>query len=268
MKKILLAAAAVALLATPALAHRQWLMPSATVFSGEGLWVAVDAAVSNDLFYFEHNPMNIDNLKIVMPDGSEGKAQNVGKGKYRNVFDVELTQAGTYRIASVNEGGMLFANYKQNGERKRWRGKASEMAAAIPADATELSISENSGRVETFVTSGKPSDKTLKPKGKGLEFVPVTHPNSLVAGEAARFRFLLDGKAAADLEVTVTPGGIRYRDSLNEINVKTDKDGYFSVTFPEPGYYYLAASIQDDKASVKNAKRRASYAATLEAAAP
>ena len=73
----------------------------------------------------------------------------------------------------------------------------------------------------------------------------------------------------ADLgQPNVTPGGIRYRDALNEIKIATDKDGYFNVTLPSPGYYYLAASVQDDKASVKNAKRRASYAATLEAAAP
>ena len=268
MKKIILAVAAAALLSTPALAHRQWLMPSATILSGNGMWVAVDAAVSNDLFYFEHNPMNIDNVKITLPDGSAGTMQNVGKGKYRNVFDVELTQAGTYRIASVNEGGMVFANYMLNGERKRWRGKADEIAKAIPADATDVKLSENFGRIETFVSLGKPTDKTLKAKGKGLEFVPVTHPNALVAGEAAKFRFVLDGKAAKDLEVTITPGGIRYRDELGEIKAKTDKDGYFSVTLPNPGYYYLQASIEDDRASLKNAKRRASYAVTLEAAAP
>src|SRR4051812_47665795 len=45
--------AAAALLSTPAAlsAHRMWLLPSATVFSGTDGWVTVDAAVSNDLFF-------------------------------------------------------------------------------------------------------------------------------------------------------------------------------------------------------------------------
>ena len=33
-------------------AHRAWMLPSATVLSGNEPWVTVDAAVSNDLFYF------------------------------------------------------------------------------------------------------------------------------------------------------------------------------------------------------------------------
>jgi len=63
--------------------------------------------------------------------------------------------------------------------------------------------------MEVFVSSGKPSDNVFKPTGAGLELVPITHPNDLFAGDTSNFRFLLDGKPAADIEVTVIPGGIR-----------------------------------------------------------
>ena len=46
-KQILRLAATVALAAmavVPASAHRQWMMPSATVLSGDDVWVTVDAA--------------------------------------------------------------------------------------------------------------------------------------------------------------------------------------------------------------------------------
>jgi uncharacterized GH25 family protein len=43
-------------------AHRSWMLPSATVLSGDDVWVTVDAAVSNDLFYFEHFPLRIANI--------------------------------------------------------------------------------------------------------------------------------------------------------------------------------------------------------------
>ena len=43
-------------------AHRAWMLPSATVLSGEEPWITVDAAVSNDLFYFEHVPMRLKGI--------------------------------------------------------------------------------------------------------------------------------------------------------------------------------------------------------------
>ena len=50
-------------------AHRQWMLPSSTVLSKTGAWVTVDAAVSNELFYFDHVPMRLNNLRITAPDG-------------------------------------------------------------------------------------------------------------------------------------------------------------------------------------------------------
>ena len=75
----------------PALAHKAWLQPSQTVIAGTHPWITVDAAVSNDLFYFNHVPLRTEGLVITAPDGSTVDAQNVATGKYRTVFDVELT---------------------------------------------------------------------------------------------------------------------------------------------------------------------------------
>ncbi|TDF64360.1 DUF4198 domain-containing protein [Cupriavidus sp. L7L] len=256
-----LALAALAPLA--AHAHRQWLLPSATVLSGNDSWVTVDAAVSNDLFYFEHVPLRLDNLQVTAPDGSAVKAENAATGKYRSTFDVHLTQPGTYRVAVVNQG--LFASYKVDGQAKRWRGSAENFAREVPANAQELTVTQAEGRVESFVTAGKPSDKGLRTTGRGLELAPITHPNDLVAGDTASFRLLLDGKPAANLKVEVVPGGIRYRDKLQELSVTTDADGKFSVKWPAPGMYWMEAEVRDDKATFKQAKsRRATYAVTLE----
>ena len=43
-----------AALAPSLFAHRQWVLPSSTVLSAADPWVTVDAAVSNELFYFDH----------------------------------------------------------------------------------------------------------------------------------------------------------------------------------------------------------------------
>lgn len=261
--------AGVALLAClplAAQAHRAFIVPSETVLSANG-WITVDAAVSNDLFYFNHNPLRLENLKVTGPDGAAVEATNVNTGKFRSTFDLNLATNGTYKIGMVND--MLMAQYEdEKGERKRWRGSAATLSE-LPANAKNLQLTQNQTRVETFVTAGKPNDVALKPSGSGLELVPVTHPNDLFAGEPATFGFVLDGKPAANVKVTVVPGASRYRNKQNEMELTTDSAGKVAITFADPGMYWLQAQVQDDKPTVKQAKqRRASYVATFEVLPP
>ena len=260
--KVAIAIAVSLSLPIAAQAHRPWLLPSATVLSGEDQWITVDAAISDSLFYFDHNPMKLDTLKVYAPDGTELKPENIATGQLRSTFDVHLAKPGTYRITVASDG--LMGRYKLNGEDKRWRGTA-ETLSEIPKEATDLEITQGQRRQDTFVTTGKPTDTVLKTTGSGLELVPVTHPNDLIAGEESSFRLVLDGKPAANVEVVIVPGGIRYRDNLNEIRVKTGADGGFRVTWAEPGFYWLSANARDAKPTVEKAKsRNASYAVTLE----
>ena len=276
-------------------AHRAWMLPSATVLSGDEPWISVDAAVSNDIFYFEHFPLQIEGvgeplmlpgqtpaakdakapparpraqLEIIRPDGSLAQPQFGNTGRYRSTFDVQLDQKGTWKLAIANQG--LFARYQENGEMRRWSGKAADFAKQVPKNAEKLQVSESTSRMEVFVTSGQPSEQVLKPTNQGLELIANTHPNDLFAGEAASFAFLLDGKPAADLKVTVIAEGIRYRDSLNEIVLSTDKNGAFSITWPQAGMYWLEAVSTQAMTSTESpaTEKRASYSATLEVLAP
>lgn len=268
MKTLLRTACAVAALtaalAAPlaAQAHRQWLLPSTTVLSGSDPWITVDAAVSNDLFIFEHVPMRLDGLVITGPDGQPVQPQNAATGKYRSTFDVQLAKPGTYKIASVGDG--VMASYKLNGEQKRWRGAEAELKSAVPAEATEVRISHNQRRVETFATVGEPTVEALQITGKGLELAPVTHPNDLFAGETAQFRLMLDGEPASGVEVSIVRGGVRYRDEPGEMTATTGADGLFSVTWPEPGMYWLEAGVRGGPSPIEGAQRAAGYVATLE----
>jgi uncharacterized GH25 family protein len=266
-------------------AHRAWMLPSATVLSGEDPWITVDAAVSNDLFYFEHFPLRIQGignldttpaggppgmrprpaavLQLLAPDGSAAKAENGSIGRYRSTFDLHLTQKGTYKLAIANSG--LFASYKENGQMRRWMGSAEAFAKQVPANATDLKVAQNSSRMEVFVTSGNPTTSALKTSGSGLELAPITHPNDLFAGEAAEFSLLLDGKPAAGVEVSVIPGGNRYRDELGEIKTTSDAAGKISITWPHAGMYWLEAELSTrEGVSAPATERRASYSATLE----
>ncbi len=245
-------------------AHKSWLLPSSTVISGkEDLAVTVDAASSNDLFYFDHRPIPLNGLVITAPGGGDVTPENTSTGKYRSTFDVPLKDAGTYRISLVSDN--LFARYKENGQEKRWRGKPENLSKEIPPTATDVVVTQAQRRLETFVSVGSPNDAALKPTGAGLELVPVTHPNDLVANEEAEFKFVIDGKPAAGVKVEIVRGGIRYRNQLGDMTVTSDENGAFKFKWPEAGMYWLEASVTDDKTSIKDAKeRRASYAGTFE----
>ena len=102
-RHLIAGAIAALMLSGAAQAHRQWMLPSSTTLSGNDSWVTVDAAVSNDVFYFEHNPMRTDTIAVTQPDGTQGKIENAATGKYRSTFDVHLDKPGTWRIASVTK---------------------------------------------------------------------------------------------------------------------------------------------------------------------
>jgi uncharacterized GH25 family protein len=242
-------------------AARAWLLPSQTVVANAGGWVAVDAAMADDLFSVNQGAMNIDALAVTGPDGQPVAPQNLAKAKTRATFDLELRQPGTYRICVADD--MVMARWEEEGKPKRWRGTPAEMASGIPANAAKLEVEQMQRRIETFVSVGKPS--ALKTKGAGLEIAPLQHPNDLYAGEAAKFRFLLDGKPAQDLGVEIVAGGNRYRDTQNEMRLKTDQDGVVTVTWPAAGMYWLDAAVADEGATIAGVKqRRATYNATFE----
>ncbi len=269
--------AAAALLSVPVAlsAHRMWLLPSATVFSGTDGWVTVDAAVSNDLFFFDHQPLRLDGMKVWQPDGSEGTLENGTTGRYRSVFDVKLDKPGTWKIGT--QMSAVMGSFKVDGVEKRLgrRGPPQPNAPApltvadIPANATDVKVTEVTGRNEIFVTAGAPTTTVFKTTGKGLEFAPVTHPDELVAGETAKFRFLVDGKPAAGIKVTVIPGGKRYRNDEGARELTTGADGMLSVDWPTAGMYWLSATLTDAKATSPRAtERRMSYVTTLEVLTP
>lgn len=302
---LLLAAAAIGV-ASPAAAHRQWLLPSATSLSGEDPWVSFDAAVSNDLFYVDHFPMQLGGIKVWQPDGTPGEMQHGSTGRYRSVFDVQLTKPGTWKIGTEMSG--LQGSFKVDGQERRVGGRPGPggpggagrpegpggpqhdrqgapggrgganggaprppavSASDIPANATDVKLTQTLSRNFVFVTRGEPTATVFQPTNKGLEMVPVTHPDELVAGEAASFRFLVDGKPAPGLKVAVVPGGKRYRDAEDGMELTTGSDGVLKVTFPTAGMYWLNAGFTDNKPTEARATdRRMSYTSTFEVMTP
>ncbi|WP_377701464.1 DUF4198 domain-containing protein [Pseudoduganella sp. UC29_71] len=263
----LLLAAALAGLALNAAAHKPWLLPSSSVVDAKEPWVTVDAAISEGLFDIDHQPLKLDAIVVTGPDGARVDLQNASTGRLRSTFDVKMNKPGTYKIALVQQN--VMGSYKLNGEMKRFRGTEETLAKDVPADAQEVKLTRTASRLETFVSANETDMAVFKPTGVGLELVPVTHPNDLRAGEKATWRFLLDGKPAANQAFSLIPGGVKYRGTLGEVRHTTDAKGEITFTLPEANMYLVSASWPAAAAPAPGQPpqmppRRATYSATVE----
>jgi uncharacterized GH25 family protein len=261
-KRCVTAVALATLMVGAAHAHRAWFVPSSTVVSGDNAWVTIDGAISNNLFFPDHRPMQIASISVTAPDGKAVQIANASVGQYRTTFDIKLEQKGTYRIAQANSG--FNASYKEGNETKRWRGTLAEFTAQGIDKKPGVELTANSRRVETFVTNGAPTE--IKATGKGLELVAgQTHPNDLYSGEEATFKMLDNGKPAANVEVTLIQGGDRYREQAGEVKLKTAADGSLKVKFANPGMYWLEAESRGTATMEgKQVKSQSTYVAVLE----
>lgn len=249
-------------------AHNLWLLPSETNKAGKGGWVTFDLAASENLFSFESGAPKISAPQVVAPDASITEVQNVFEGKLRTSFDVEIAQPGTYKVFVASSG--LSARWETpEGKRGFWpergvKANPADFATAVPKDAKNLEVTQGSRRIETFVTLGKTTTQAFAPTNEGLELVPITHPNDLAVSEPAEFKFLMDGKPAAGVKVSVIAGGSRYRNSPEELELETDKNGLVKVKWKQMGTYWLGASYRDEKAKKPAKFRSGNYSATFE----
>ena len=306
IRYLALAASAAIALAAPGYAHDQWLKPSVTVLSDTTQSVTVDAGTSTIPFQPNHQPMNVENMQVVRPDGTAGAIENTARGRYRTTFDVKIDMPGTWRIG--NSSSNLGGSFKVDGA--DWRigrrrgppagapgaagappgaGPGNPPAGAggpgagagappanmvatadeIPAGATDIQLTESHSRNEFFVTAGNPTEQVYTPTGSGLEFVPQVSPTDLVMGEPAQFQYLVDGQPAVGVEVTVIADGQRYHSETYSMDLTTDANGMINIDWPVAGFYWLSAQVEDEKPSDARAnKRRMTYIATLEVVAP
>ena len=259
-KRLITAAAVASLMVGAAHAHRAWFVPSATVVSGDNAWVTIDGAVSNNLFFPDHRPMQIDAISITAPDGSSVKPANAMVGQYRTTFDLKLDQKGTYRIAQANSG--LNASWKEGTETKRWRGTMAEYVSQGIDKKPGVELTLSNRRVETFVTNGAPTP--IKSTGKGLE-LSGAHPNDLYSGEEVTFKLTDNGKPAANVEITLIQGGDRYREEAGEVKLKTGADGSFKMKAANAGMYWLEAEARGTTTMEgKTLNSSSTYVAVLE----
>ncbi len=188
-----------AAVALPAAAHTPFLAPTSFDVR-EGGTVSLDAAFAEAFFVPE---VAFDNSEFVVtdPSGRTRAAETVQRLRTRTVVEHTLDAGkGTYRFSTGPRLGALFRTWELGGKRESTR----DPAVKIPSGATVVSDFQSLTLAETYVSVGAPDRAALAARGKGLEFVPVTHPSDLYAGEDFEFVVQYDGKPLPAQKVEVT----------------------------------------------------------------
>lgn len=226
----LLATAALALaVSLPASAHTPYLVPS-NFAPRAGQTIALDASFA-EAFFVPEAAFDGSQFTVTGPDGAESPLASQAM-KTRAVAEYTLPAGtGTYRISTGPRLGALFRTWEQNGKRESSR----DPAAKIPAGAKVISDFQSLTQAVSYVTVGNPDRAALAPRNKGLELVPVTHPNDLYVGEAFDFIVQYDGKPLADQPLEITEAVWSSDRTPQVANLKSDVAGHVRIPLSAAG---------------------------------
>lgn len=236
-------ALSLALLAPSVQAHPLWMLPSEfNLSTEESFWITVDATAAHGVFTFD-KAVGLDNVNIYTPAGDRQRMGPYFKGKRRSVFDLEIDTDGTYKV-ELSTPQRYFTTYEIGSRNTKRRVFANKQEADLPKGAKNVSTTAVQAISAFYITQGAPSDKVLEATGKGFELHPLTHPSDVVAKENARFKFTFDGKPLANLDIEITPHGTAWRDSREQMDLKTDKDGVVTFKPTVAGPHLLMTSMR------------------------
>lgn len=227
-------------------AHPRWILPSHFAFSKEsGQWAAFDVSASNDVFRFD-KPASADSAQIIDPQGTKHRPNFILKSKRRSSFDYFFEKPGTYKISASNPAKYWTRYTNAEGKEKWLAANKLQRDSLLPEGAKNASTVIYHTTVETYLTQGAPNKTSFALQKKNLELVPVTHPSSLVAGEAIEFIAYNNGNTQAGVEVQLELNGSHYRNNRELLKAVTDQSGKFSITPHAGGVYLLKANLKGD----------------------
>jgi len=242
------AALSFALLAPSVQAHPMWMLPSEFNLSTEdSFWITVDATAAHGVFTFD-KPLGLDNVSIYSPEGDRQRIGPYFKGKRRSVFDLEIDTDGTYKV-ELSSPQRYFTTYEIGARNTKRRIFANKQEAEVPEGAKNVKTTAVQAISAFYITQGAPSNKVLEVTGKGFELHPLTHPSDVVAKEKSRFKFTFNGEPLVDMDVEITPHGTAWRNSRDQMNLKTDKNGVITFSPEVVGPHLLMASMRKAVAS-------------------
>ncbi len=229
MKTIVLAAALVAALATPAFGYTSYLKP-ADFWPDRGV-VAVEGAFASQFFIPQIAVSG--NAIVLNPDGAPGLFERIEvTGRVAHLAP-DLPHGGTYRISTGEQIGQVTTLVGVDGQ---WRPLGQ---GEIPPEGAPTTTLQAVSLADVYVTRGAPTRVVVDRAIGRLAIRPLTHPNQVLAAAGFQIEVLFDGAPMANTAIVIYAAGDP--DTKLDRFVVTGADGRALVSFEAPGQFVLAA---------------------------
>lgn len=239
-----------------AAAHSPYLLPN--VFDvGQRKLVTVQGSFT-ETFFVPDVAMKSDDYHEIAPDGKKVALSPIYTQDL-TIVEAPTPDAGTYRISTGQRQGRMSKAVVVDG---KW--EFLEPGQPAPKVGKVVDI-RSITTADVYVTRGAPNSNALAPRNAGLEFRPLSHPNSLFVGSEAKFEVLFDGRPLAKQAVAIHFGDERYSDKKIYAETTTDDEGKFSVKLTRPGVYLAMSRHRVDAAAAGQVAASHTYSITFEA---
>lgn len=229
MKSFALPALIFAAIVSPVSAHTPYLVPMD--FAPTQPAVTLHGSITDSGFFVPEFPFADGDFTVTASDGTITTANGLQLSQL-SLFETRFTAEGTYRISTGNRDTRSQNMAVVEG---KWR---SVRASDITPDMKVIKVA-TMVRSDTYVSYKAPSERAPAPDGKGLEIVPLTHPNKVFAGQPFRYRVDFNGQPAHDVQWQMFRANDAYEDTAFKAIGQTPADGVLETTFDKPGIYII-----------------------------
>jgi uncharacterized GH25 family protein len=245
-------------LAAPILAsaHAPFLLPN-TFDASDRKHVTVFASFT-ETFFEPDVVMKADDYHLIAPDGTKVPLTPI-YAQDLAIIEAPMTVQGTYRISTGQRSGRTAKAALVNGE---WEFLAKDKPA--PAGAKVYDV-KSITTADVYVSRGAPTKTALTPRNVGLEFRPLTHPNSVFVASEVQFEVLFDGRPLAKQSIDIHADNERYSDKKKYAQAVTDEAGRFSVRIERPGVYLAMTRYRLEPKTAGKPATSHTYSVTFEA---
>ncbi|EIZ81148.1 hypothetical protein WSK_0093 [Novosphingobium sp. Rr 2-17] len=240
--------------ASQALAHTSYILPNFFVASTES-YVTLQSAFAEELFHPEV-AVDANDFHVILPDGSRGEFEAIGKHRQLVILESPLLQDGTYRFTTGVRRGRMSKSALIDGQ---WKPVQGDKA---PAGATRFKTSQTETVADVYVTKKGPTRAPVDRQIGRLVIQPVTHPSEVALDSNLKLKVLFDGKPLDGQTVVLDRGGAEYGEAKVHREVKTSADGSLDLKFDKPGVYLLMTRHKADAPTGSETDER-SYTTSL-----
>jgi hypothetical protein len=229
MKKILIAAAVFAAVASPAGAYTGYLLPQD--FWPAGSNGSVQASYATQ--FFTPSVALGGDFQVIDPDGRPGILSGVEVGTDATSLIVSMPDAGTYLLTTGEQLGRVTTLVgTPDGQ---WRPLGQGETAPPDAQTNTLQTVTVSS---VYLTRGAPNRTAVDHIVGRLALHPTSSPNQIVQASPFQLELLFDGQPFPNMPLVVY--GASDPDTKLDRYVLTGADGRANISFDQPGRYVIA----------------------------